>query len=276
MIDILKFYRIKHWIKNLGIILIAWTLLPSHDINFLTISLFSIGLLFSSAYSLNDYLDFTASGEDNYVKHLIIKKNINKTSIKLLCILPIFFILPLIYSNLAKVFLSLVFLLLFFVYSEPPFVFKKNLILRFLINIICIAVIPFLFVNMFSELINLFFIGIFAFHIFSTEIIHQIAHISEDKKSRLNTLPMRVGVPYSLKIFVLVQLALILFFSLVLLNNFKDNSIFIITIIFSLFRILEISKIKKFSDFNFSKLRDNLYGWQEGLFYLFFLVLTRF
>jgi len=276
MIEIIKFYRIGDWIKNLGIVLIAWMLLPTYEANFLILSVFSVALLFSSAYSLNDYLDFTISGEDNQMSYLINKKKVNKMLIGLLCLFPSGFLFLLIYKNFDKMLLSLIFLFLFFIYSSTPFVFKKNLILRFLINIICIVVIPFLFVNMFISLVNLFFIIIFASHIFSTEIIHQVAHMDEDEKSGLNTLPMRIGIQSSLKMFIFTQLLLILFFSVILLNNFKDNSIFIITIVFSFFRILKILRIKKVVNVNFSKLRESLYGWQEGLFYLFYLLFLKF
>jgi 4-hydroxybenzoate polyprenyltransferase len=265
---IFELYRIKDWFKNLGICLLAIVLSASklNLLYFLPIVQFS--LAYSFVFSLNDYFDYKISQEKNFVQ-IIIRKGSKEKSLLLKIFFPLIILIPTFWLNS---FNSLLFLLLFLllssIYSLPKFGLKKNFLFSIPANSFSIGAFSFLssyfFVSEKLDFKGIMFTVIFILLIAIYEIIHQISHIKEDKKSKIKSLPVVFGVQKSLKIAIFIQ-SLILTIALIsLLMNFWSNLVFLGTVVFSILRIFRIRRWKN----DFSKLRTKIFGFEEGSFYL--------
>jgi len=168
------------------------------------------------------------------------------------------------------------FITLFSLYSMKPIRLKRYWFFSLPINTICLGVLLFLlgyfFVSNDINLISLTFLTIYSSFIFSSEIIHQIAHKKDDEKEGISSFPIVFGVKTSLKLVQFIQLALMTFVGYLIIIDIKTNFIFIPAIIFSFLRVIKIRSLSLRTT-NFSKLRENIYGVHEGLAYVLILFL---
>jgi 4-hydroxybenzoate polyprenyltransferase len=111
---------------------------------------------------------------------------------------------------------------------------------------------------------------IFTLLIATYEVIHQISHRKEDKKANVKSLPVVFGVENSLKTIFCIQFSIVFIASFALSLNFQNNLIFVGTVIFAFLRIFQIFLWKK----DFSKLRNKIFGLEEGFYYLIFLMVV--
>ena len=150
---------------------------------------------------------------------------------------------------------------------------KRNSLFSILASPICLALIPYLyaylaFTNTFSVKAIVFLI-VFFFYMAFHEIIHQIAH---SKKERV--LPERLGIKGGIKVAQILLLIPIFFSIIAILLDPFSNSIFVITIIFSAFRIYKLFQVEPEPSV-FEKLKytwHKFYSVPEGVSYLIFFI----
>jgi len=258
----IKFYRVRDWIKNLGIPLVG-ILSTRLDLFSIFFSLILSSLCLAYAFSINNFYDM---------------KNIrNKKGFLILSIIPLIisFIISFFFSMEMLLF-TLGFTILYTLYSMNPIRLKKHWIFSLTINTFCLGVLL-LLIGLYSvsntlSLISFTFLMIYSSFILTSEIIHQIAHVEEDKKERINSFPIAFGIKNSLKLVKFIQLLLLVFLLFVIFSNPKINFIFFPTIIFCFLRFVKINSLN-LNDVNFSKLRTKMYGLQEGTSYVIILIL---
>lgn len=273
---VLKVYRVKSWIKNLGIPLLAFLLNKENNISMLLSVLAHESLLFAHAFSINDFFDFKLMNENNYISNQI-KKGESEVKYLILTILPL---LPALVFTLflptSVLIFSFLFVLFFDSYSCPPTRLKRHWFPSFLINPVAISTLPFLTVYfLFSNTLTtqaLLFLIIFFAYILSSEILHQIAHRKKDKKGKIQSFPNIYGIKNSLKLFQAIQVFLALISVYFLFTDFFSHSFLLLTIFFSLLRIVKIRNIN-IRRTNFEKIRNEIYGMQEGICYLVWLLI---
>jgi len=270
-----KFYRVKDWIKNLGIPLIALVLVQKTYFFQGFFLLFQLALAFAYSFAINDFFDHFISKERNYLGNVL--KQLGKRKALFLCILPLFgiFVSFIFFSSLLAIIPLTFIIILFTLYSVPPFRLKRHYILSLPINSLCIAILPFLFILSFygtyPEQATVFLI-LFFLYIFFHEIIHQIAHFKYDKKSGIRSFPVVFDFKRSLliiKISLIIYILIVVFFIFI---NPYSNFIFVISILFSFYRLYKLSKtpldLKRFSI-----IRNKLYGVHEFISYLIILLI---
>jgi 4-hydroxybenzoate polyprenyltransferase len=264
LMKICELYRVKDWIKNLGIILISFMYTGLYENIFkLLLIIFQFSLLFSYGFSINNFFDYKICGERNFFSRCK-KKSVMS------CILPLLILIPTLYFYSSLFFL--IFFLLYSFYSIPPFRLKNYFIFSIFINSLCIVIIPFFSLfQMFSVKPNLQAIVlsiIYFFYLNFHETIHQIAHSKTDRKCGIKSLPNVLGLKKSLKCAKIFLIVPIVFSLLALIINFQDGLIFFGTIFFSFLRIFKLSKVSVHT--NFEKIREKFYGVHEGIYYLSF------
>jgi 4-hydroxybenzoate polyprenyltransferase len=278
-LSILKFYRTRDWIKNLGITFIG--ILASENVN-INLHKGIIALLLSSfllayAFSLNDYFDWKIGKEKNYMSRLKIKKKKKIILILFPLFLSIFFLLTFFIDKLMILLAFFLFFFLYTLYSSPPRL-KKTWKYSLFANAFCLGIALF-WIGYFSQVNHLnkaFFIFSF-FHfsyILTCEIIHQISHMRKDKIGRIESFPIAFGIKNGVQLAQSVQYAVIGFSLTWMLLQQKIFLISLSMMFFSMFRILKIKKINNISVA--SRLREKMYGMHEGLFYSFLLFINYF
>ena len=139
--DVLKFYRVKSWIKNLGIVLLGF-LSSDGNLPDLLLSLLNTGFLMAFVASLNDFYD-SRSGEKNFVGESV-KKYGERKALFLVCF-PLIgvVLLYLLHSSQSLLLVSVAFALLYYVYSAPPRL-RNWWYFSLPINVVCLAPLTFL------------------------------------------------------------------------------------------------------------------------------------
>lgn len=271
-INLLEFYRVKDWIKNLGISLIAFlTATSSFNFSiFQQILLFLVAMILAYAYafSINDFFDYQLSKEINYIGKII--RKFKEKTVVFLCFVPLIcFSLIILFLNKVSSYLLFFFVLFYTLYSIPPFRIKRYYFFSIPVNAICIGLLTyisayFLLADEITFKVVMFSI-IFCSYLVFQEIIHQIAHKKKDKNVSIHSLPNVIGIKKALKISIISQIVPIIGILIALVLDTK-NLIFIASIFFSFLRILKISKVTIKTDFN--KLRNETYGVYEGVYYV--------
>jgi len=274
LIDVWKFYRVKDWVKNLGIPLVALFLARQLEILAFFIILIHSSFLLAYSFSINDFFDFKLMEENNYTSKKI-KQGAPERGVLLLILLPFFGIFATsLFLPFRTIVLTLIFIILFGIYSCPPLRLKRHWLFSLLINPICIGVLLFLisYFSMSNQLTNkaFMFVIVFFSYIFSTELIHQIAHMKKDKKARIRSFPNEYGIRTTLRIFQFAQFIVAAASLYLLYIDFYLHAIFIGTILFSLLRT---SKVRAFDvkSTDFEKMRNRMYGSYEGIYYIIWL-----
>jgi 4-hydroxybenzoate polyprenyltransferase len=181
--EILKFYRFWDWVKNLGIVFLG-SISSSGSFYGVVLSLINAGLLMAFAFSINDFYD-SKGGEKNFVGEF--SKRYGKRKTIFLILLPFFasVVISTIFSILLLL-VSLVFALLFYVYSAPPRL-RDNWYYSLPINVICLGFLGF-FLGFYASVtgsvgfLELFIVFNTSNYILLSEVIHQISHKEADKK----------------------------------------------------------------------------------------------
>jgi 4-hydroxybenzoate polyprenyltransferase len=278
-LNLLKFYRVKDWIKNLGIILIG--ILASENLN-VNIQKGTIALLLSSfllayVFSLNNYFDWKLGRERNYISELKIKKRNKLALILLPLFLSLFLVLIFFIYEIRMVTAFLLFSVLYTFYSLPPRL-KKSWKYSLFINAFCLGPLL-LWIGYFSQTNNIhktFFIFSFIYfsYLLTSEVIHQISHIKRDKIAKIESFPIVFGIKKGVKLAQLIQFIVIVFSIILMLLKQKLLLIPLAMIAFSLLRILKIRKINNYRIAY--KLREKMCGTHEGVFYFSILLLNFF
>jgi 4-hydroxybenzoate polyprenyltransferase len=268
-----KFYRINSWIKNIGVPVLALLVTNIFHLSSFLIVLIASFLVLSHTYSINNYYDYILTKENNFIgRQIHSKKMTNKKSL-LLIFLPLLLLLFLIpFMNVLSVIFILLFILLFDLYSCPPLRLKKYP-LGLLISPTCLVTFLFFYsyflvTNNLTQKAILLFTILYSYLTFSS-LLHEIAHGNIDKKNKLKSIPNIFGRQRSLTLakIILIFSTFILIVGLII--NFKENYIFIGSIIFNLLRYKKISKPVN----NFVLLRSEVFGFEEGLYYLIIISL---
>jgi hypothetical protein len=273
MIDILKLYRPDIWVRNLGVPLIGMLNLGFFPNPFYAITiLFQLAFLQAYSFAINDYFDAKIRKEENYIAHML--KIYPSFKVMFLCILPLIFLIFTLFVFHGNLILLVLYIFLYdILYELPPFRLKKNFFFSILVSPISLVLLPFLyaylsFANAFSMKAISFLIILFFYMAFH-EIIHQMAHSRKEK-----VLPKKIGIKGGIKIAQLSLLIPILSSIISIGLNPLVNYIFVITIVFSVFRIYKLLKIELKSN-AFEKIKNSwhkFYSVHEGILYVVFLV----
>lgn len=276
-IDPLKFYRVKDWIKNLGVPIIGFLITSQINTNLFLI-IFATSLILSYAYSINNLFDFLIDGEKNYIYYLS-KKKISKRKLMLLCFLPfLLFFLIYFYLPTWSSILGFFCFLLSSLYSFPKVRLKNYWLPSLLVNSLGLGILLFLFGFFFGNtkitVDSIIFMVIFFLHVLSLDIIHKIAHRKMDKKFGIKTFPQIFGIRKSLQCIIYLQLIVILVCLLTFLYRPLKYSIFLGSILFSSLKIRRILKcLRNPYKIDYNALRNKMYGMWEGIFYIIFLLM---
>jgi len=270
LLKLAKFYRIKDWIKNLGITAIGAELGDFNLFGFFY-SIFLSIVCHAFIFSINNFCDLefrkSKKNSENFIQYPYI-----------------FVIIPMIFAVLLSYFVSftifvivLIILLLGTLYSAPPFRLKRYWPFSLTINGVSGSLFLLLgyysTTNTFVVQLLIFSFAFFSF-ICSCEIIHQLAHKSVDKRDKIKSFPNVYGNKKSILLFQIIQVAAVLIYIISLFFDYQKNWIFIGSAFFSILRIIKISRINPYST-NFSALRNKLYGMWEGLYYLLSIFLSK-
>jgi 4-hydroxybenzoate polyprenyltransferase len=278
-LNVLKFYRVKDWIKNLGITLIGILISGNLSINILKgfIALLLSFFLLAYTFSLNNYCDWSFGRERNYMSKLKTKKRNKLILIVFPLIISLFIVLIFFIYEIMMVFSFFFFVILYTFYSFPPRL-KKNWKFSLFINAFCLGPLL-LFIGYFSQASSPNW-GLFVFsfiyfsYLLTSEILHQISHIRKDKRANINSFPILFGIKKSTQLIQLIQFTVIGFSVTLMIVSQKILIIPLAMIIFSIFRIFQVRKIKNYKDADY--LRNKMCGIYEGVFYLFIFVFDFF
>jgi len=267
----------KDWIKTLGIVMIGILCSVTEidfSITFLTLVLCS--LLLAYAFSLNNYFDWKKCNEKNYISTLFLP---NRYKL-FLCLLPLFLSFPVFYvffkhNNFIVLIFSFLFIFLYTLYSAPPRL-KTNWKFSIFINTFCLGNLL-LLIGYFSQtnIPNIFlfiFLSVYSSYLLISELLHQIAHFSKDKKCKIKSFPVTFGLNLTIKTMLILQILVCCLFFLILI--FTQVKLILISLFFSILRFFKLKKIRNEKDASY--LRDHIYGVEEGLVYFFVLILKFF
>lgn len=279
-IDPLRFYRVKDWIKNLGIPLIGFLTASWLNANLLLI-VFATSLILSYAYSINNLFDFLINGEKNYIYYLS-KKGVSEKKSALLCFLPflIFFLINFYLPIWASI-IGFSCFTLSSLYSFPKVRLKNYWLPSLLVNSVGLGILLFLFGFFFGSttisMQSIIFMIILFIHILSLDILHQIAHRKIDKKFGIKTFPQVFGIRKSLRCIIYLQLIVIFVCLITFLYSLLKYSIFLGSILFSFLKIRRILKcLRSIYKIDYNVLRNKMYGMWEGIFYVVFLLMRQY
>jgi 4-hydroxybenzoate polyprenyltransferase len=274
--NIAKFYRLDFCFRNLGLGIIALFSLE-HIPRFpqASLAILQILLVQMHSFSSNNYFDATQWGELNYINDLL-QQGVNRTVLLFLTLMPLFvLILTIPFSNRWFVLLA-AYLVLFALYHLPAArkIFKEHYLPSIVINSLCLGTIlylyPYLFlargITMHAIAFSIIFFLYLAFH----EIVHQIAHLGQDK---IYSLPQAIGIQGAATASVCFLWAAALVAAYMLAINPAQHFVFAATIIFCLFRVYRLRRLSPTQDV-FKKIRnrkDKFYSLQEGVCYIILL-----
>lgn len=274
MINILKFYNVNNWIRNLGVPLIA-ILNLNYFPNplYLVVILLQIALLQGYSFAINNYYDAKIRKEKNYIAYML--KIYLSHKVLFLCILPVIFLILTLSIFHGNLILLLLYTLIYdFLYEIPPFRLKRSSFFSIISSATSLVLIPYLyaylsFTNVFS-IKAVIFLFILFFYMAFHEVIHQMAHLKKEK-----VLPKTLGIKKGIKVAQLLLLIPILFSIIAIVLNPVQNYIFIITILFSVFRIYKFFNIELKPN-TFEKIKyswHKFYSVHEGILYVILLIL---
>lgn len=228
----------------------------------------SIFLAYAYVFSINDFFDYKI-GYERKVK-VIHNKNITFFMI-IFPLLILFITLP--FTPFVSLIFLLLFLILFSLYSIPPFRLKKHFISSLTINALSIGAFSFLgsyfFAKQTIDLKTLIFPAVFTMLMLIYEIIHQISHMKNDKKDKIKSLPLSIGIEKSLKAAIIIQLLILVIAGMALLIGSWNILLFLGTFIFSILRIWRIKSSKN----KYPEIRNKIFGLEEGIYYFAVLIL---
>lgn len=273
--NLLKFYRIASWIRNLGISIIALAaggVTKNPFSSFL--ALLHVSLIQMHSFSMNDYFDHKICGEKNYIGYLLKSRNFSEKKIVALTILPLIFLsFTLLISFSIYTFLLVLYVVIFFFYQSPLARLKRYWYHSIWINSFCLGTIlflyPYLLLTKEFDSKSLVFSIIFFFYMAFHEVIHQIAHYPEER-----ILPRKIGIEGGIKLACLFHSIPIFVSTIAIIANPIENCIFIGTPFFSIFRIYKILRVKKDYE-TFKKIKASwhkFYSFPEGIYYLIFIL----
>jgi len=271
--NLIKFYNVNGWIRNLGIPLIAILNLGFFpNPLYVVVVLLQLTFLQAWSFSINDYFDAKIRREKNYIARVL--KIYSSHKVLFLCVLPLIFLISTFFIFHGNIILLLLYIFLYdFLYEFPPFRLKRSSFFSILTSPICLVLLPYLyaylsFTSVFSIKAIMFLLILFFYMAFH-EIIHQIAHSRKEK-----ILPKRLGIKDGIKVAQFLLL-IPLFASIVAIAlDLSQNLVFIITIIFSTFRIYKILKAEP-KPIVFERIKNSwhkFYSVHEGILYVVLLI----
>lgn len=268
---LIEFYRIKDWIKNLGIFLLAFATVSFKGLTISHILILAYGgLLFSYAFSINNYYDSLLANEKNFITFLVNKKKVSRRMVFALCILPLAPLLVFIFllQSILFALFSLFLIFLATIYSAPPLRLRDKPFFDVCINSVFFPLFytqTILFFSYFSlEALMLTIILVFNFGLY--ELIHQMCHFDADKKTGRITTAIKMGSGTT--ILIIKYMPLVFIFSILpflLVGNRKISTLLLGTWSFNLFRVYQFRNLSVNS--SFKKLRSNVFL-GEGIYYL--------
>jgi 4-hydroxybenzoate polyprenyltransferase len=274
-VNLFKFYRLDFCLRNLGLGVVGiLSIRGALDYKMSFLALLNVLLIQMHSFSMNDYFDFKTWNEDNYIK-ILISKGAKSFFCLFLNLLPILILIFIVLEYNAYYFLLIVYLILFYLYQAYPFRLKNNYLLSIIINAVCLGSLlylyPYLFCGGKINLLALTFTFVFFFYLAFHEVIHQIAHLNRDK---INSLPSCFGIRNAIIIAKVFLLLAILAAMIALVVDLSANLIFVITVVFSSFRLYKIYKTEPVQE-SFINLRnrlDKFYSFQEGCLYILYFL----
>jgi len=276
MRNILRFYRMKDWIKSLGFSILGLSIFII-DPFLLFLGLIQACFLFSFLFSLNDFFDYLIYKEKNFIGNLINKSVLSKKLILLLCFLPLILstISLIINFSISYFVFYILFIILSVEYSLPKVRLRDIPIIDVICNVLFFSLIflqSYFFVS--TKIITklYFFLFWIIFYIFSHEIIHQISHFEKDKKSGRISTVILLGKERSIYI-LKFSFLLPVVFGILVYTLFVDLKLFAsIMVLSNLLRFFYIRNFNKKLDFE--KSRNNLGGVFEGFAYFILNIIT--
>ena len=275
MLNFFKFYNVGAWIRNLGIPLIGILSLGFvPNLIYVIIILLQLALLQAWSFSINNYFDARIRKEKNYIASLL--EVYSSKKILFLCVLPLIFLIFSFFVFRGNIIFLIIYIFLYdFLYEFPPFILKRSSFFSILASPICLTLLPYLyaylsFTNMFS-IKSITFLVILFFYMAFHEIIHQVAHSEKEK-----VLPKSLGIKGGIRVTKFILLVPVFISIAVIALDFEKNLIFMITIIFSIFRLRKLSKIQPKPE-AFQKIKyswHKFYSVHEGFLYIIFLILS--
>ncbi len=273
-----RFYRLDFCLRNLGLGLMALLTLEALPGIFpASLAIFQILLVQMQSFSANNYFDSFIWGEDNYISELV-REGVSKKRIVFLLFLPVLILMLTLPFSDKSFMILILYMFLFSLYQLPGVrkVFKEHYLPSIIINSICLGTIlylyPFIFLSGGITFTALIFSLIFFFYMSFHEVVHQIAHMGDD---RIYSLPQAAGIPGASRIGVGFLVLAASAAAWALIRDPSRYFFFTVTVIFSLVRILKLFRIKPERE-SFSKIRnsaDKFYSFQEGACYAALLVL---
>jgi 4-hydroxybenzoate polyprenyltransferase len=158
----------------------------------------------------------------------------------------------------------LLFIFLSTIYSAPPRI-RDKAFFDVLANCLIFTIFylqSYFFSN--DKFNSIFFILIILLYFLFQEILHQLAHFKNDKKSGRKKTVVSLGFKNAISF--LKKLPVIYSFIAFLLFLLTNELIFVVMLFFNLLRINKMREINKNS--NFLYLRDNVYGIYEFTIYI--------
>jgi len=262
--EIIELYRVREWIKNLGIVLIGLISSGKSPLSFF-LPLISASLLLSHSFSLNDLYD-SKFGESNKMSKFSKKKGLKKAKLIIFFPLILSFFFSLINNPLTLI-IAIIFSLLFFIYSAPPRL-RNWWYFSIPINIICLG--PLLFFLGFFPNENIFSfpsLGILiniSIYLLLSEIIHQVSHKKRDKKMLVKSIIFKFKIK-KIKIILLITCFCGVILNLIL--AFYNILFVIILILWS----RKFKKILRTNEERIGNLRNQISFIPEGLIILMIL-----
>ena len=231
------------------------------------------------SFSANNYCDYKAWGEENYVQ-AVSEQGLSNAVI-------VFYILaPLLALGCTWPFSShwflllLVYIVLYAIFHLPGTrtIFKEHYMPAIFINSICLGTIiflyPYLAINNTPTLTATTFSIIFFFYLAFYEVLHQIEHLGKDK---IYSLPQATSIRVSGavgKTFLICAMAVA---AAALITDPAQHFVFTGTLIFSSARLYRMRKLAP-EQASYKKLRDRpdkFYSLQEGIYYVIVLLARR-
>ncbi|MBM3712285.1 MAG: hypothetical protein FJW56_02425, partial [Actinobacteria bacterium] len=185
----------------MGIAVIAIASLGSMpNMFYVGLILFQLLLIQMNSFSMNNYFDYKAWKEKNYIGKLL-KSGFNECLLIFLTLVPLVVMIFTIPFSNSYIWILLAYIILFFLYQAQPFRLKNNWFASIILNSLCLGLIlyiyPYLFLADGLTLTAIIFSIIFFFYLSFHEVVHQIAHIGRDK---IHSLPDAIGIRKSVNV----------------------------------------------------------------------------
>ncbi|HDD04985.1 MAG TPA: hypothetical protein ENF51_00650 [Candidatus Aenigmarchaeota archaeon] len=266
--DALKFYRVRSWIKNLGIVLLGF-LSSDGSLPDLFLSFLNTSFLMAFVASLNDFYD-SRSGEKNFVGEFVEEHGERKALFLVYCPLIGVMLLHLLRPSPNLLLVSIAFAFLYYVYSAPPRL-RNWWYFSLPINVVCLG--PLTFFQGFypgSGEMNYVSIGVvlsLSIYIALSETIHQMSHEKKDREMKVRSLPNVFGLRASknlAKFFCGLGIVINVLFSFA-------HILFLCASVVWVLRFVKVSSAR-----NYGKLREEISFVPDGILFSLALASERF